>query len=80
MGMYKSLTEHMNVEIGTEAPRHSFSGNIYFEFSVLCLCSVGSNHCQDISVSIALVEEMTLVKSLHSGGPEVIQTQGLASA
>jgi hypothetical protein len=69
----------MNVEIGTEAPRNSFSDNIYFGFSVLCLCSVGSNHGQDISVSSALVEEMTLVKSLHSGDPDVIQAQGLAS-
>jgi hypothetical protein len=29
----------MNMEIGTVA-RNSFSGNICFEFSVLCLCSV----------------------------------------
>ncbi len=28
----------MNVEIGTEAaPRNSFSGNIFFEFSALCI-------------------------------------------
>ncbi len=27
----------MNVELGLW-PRNSFSGNIYFEFSVLCLC------------------------------------------
>ncbi len=33
----------MHVEIGTEAvrPRNSFSGNICFEFSVLCICSAG---------------------------------------
>ncbi len=30
----------MSVETGTEAA-HFFSGNICFEFSVLCLCSVG---------------------------------------
>jgi hypothetical protein len=31
----------MNVEKGTETrPRYSFSGNICFEISVFCLCSV----------------------------------------
>jgi hypothetical protein len=30
---------HMNVEIRTEAA-HSFSGNMCFELSVMCLCSV----------------------------------------
>ena len=35
---------HMNVEIGMGLrPRNSFSVNIIFEFSVLCLCSVQSN-------------------------------------
>jgi hypothetical protein len=29
----------MNVELGVK-PRSSFSGNICFEFSVFCLCSV----------------------------------------
>jgi hypothetical protein len=32
---------HVNVEIGTEV-NNSFSGNICFEFSVLCLCSVAT--------------------------------------
>jgi hypothetical protein len=32
----------MNVEIGTERPCNSFSGNICFEFSLLCLCSAST--------------------------------------
>jgi hypothetical protein len=40
VGTYKSLTDrHMKVELGLW-PRSSFPGNIYFEFSVLVLCSV----------------------------------------
>ncbi len=31
----------MNVEIGTERPRYSFSGNICFQFSAFFLCSAG---------------------------------------
>ncbi len=44
LGIYASLTYNMNVEIGTVATHFFFSisGNICFEFSVLCLCSVVS--------------------------------------
>ncbi len=48
----------------------------YCVFELQC----GFKHGQDMSVSSALVEEMTLVKSLHNGDPDVIQSQGLASA
>jgi hypothetical protein len=38
MGEYKSLTETWRWQLGLR-PHNSFSGNICFEFSVLCLCS-----------------------------------------
>ncbi len=39
VGIYKSLTDTSMWKLGLW-PRHSFSGNICFEFSVLALCSV----------------------------------------
>jgi hypothetical protein len=39
VGIYKFAHRYMNEEIGTEA-RYFFSGNICFEFSAFCLCSV----------------------------------------
>jgi hypothetical protein len=39
-GIYKSLTESWMLKLGLR-PRNSFSGDICFEFSVLCLCSGG---------------------------------------
>ncbi len=41
MGIYKSLTDAWMWKLGLR-PRYSFSGNICFEISVFCLCSVGS--------------------------------------
>ncbi len=38
--VYKLLTETIMWKLGLWWPRSSFSGNICFEFSVLCLCSV----------------------------------------
>ncbi len=38
-GTYKSLPETWMWKLGLR-PHNSFSGNIYFEFSILCLCSV----------------------------------------
>ncbi len=38
VGIYKSLTDTWKWKLGLR-PRNSFSGNICFEFSVLCLCS-----------------------------------------
>ncbi len=40
VGIYKSLTDTWMVKLGLR-PCSSFSGNICFEFSVLCLCSTG---------------------------------------
>jgi hypothetical protein len=39
-GIYKALTDSQMWKLGLR-PRNSFSGNICFKFSVLCLCSVG---------------------------------------
>ncbi len=39
VGIYKSLSKTWMQELGLW-PRSSFSGNIFFEFSELCLCSV----------------------------------------
>ncbi len=39
LGIYKSLTETWMWKLGLRL-RNSFSGNIFFEFSVLCLCGV----------------------------------------
>ncbi len=39
VGTFKSLTDTWMWKLGLR-PRNSFSGNICFEFSVLCLCSV----------------------------------------
>jgi hypothetical protein len=39
MGIYKSLTDTWMWKLGLR-PHNSFSGNICFEFSVLCLCTV----------------------------------------
>ncbi len=44
MGVYKSLIETWTYELGLRPPRSSFSGNICFEFSVLCLCSMNTDH------------------------------------
>ncbi len=38
MGIYKSLTDTWVWKLGL-TPHNSFSGNICFEFSVLCLCT-----------------------------------------
>ncbi len=50
-GNIKSAHRHMNVEIRAEVC-NSFSGNICFQFSILCLCSVATNHfcnCKSIA-------------------------------
>ncbi len=39
VGLYKSLTDAWMWKLGL-SPRYSFSGNICFEISVFCLCSV----------------------------------------
>jgi hypothetical protein len=44
---------HMNVEVGLW-PRNSFSGNICFEFSVLCVCSGGQKVKCELTVEPAL--------------------------
>ncbi len=41
VGIYKTLTDTWEWKLGLW-PRSSFSGNICFEFSVLCFCSVGA--------------------------------------
>ncbi len=43
-GIYKSLTDAWMWKLGLR-PRYSFSGNICFEISVFCLCSVGRRPC-----------------------------------
>ncbi len=43
VGINKSLTNTWMVKLGLR-PRNSFSGNIYFKVSVLCLCSVSLLH------------------------------------
>jgi len=44
MEIYKSLTDAWNWKLGL-TPRYSFSGNICFEISVFCLCSVDGQAC-----------------------------------
>ncbi len=41
----------MNVEIRTEA-RNSFSGNMCFEFSVLCLCSAAAKAKSNVQTKV----------------------------
>ncbi len=41
-GIFKSLTDAWMWKLGLR-PRYSFSGNISFEISVFCLCSVDAN-------------------------------------
>ncbi len=43
VGIYKSLTDTWMWKLGLR-PCNSFSENVCFEFSVLCLCSLGKNN------------------------------------
>ncbi len=42
VGIYKALSDTWMWKLGLR-PHNFFSGNIYFEFSVLCICSVSWN-------------------------------------
>ncbi len=44
VGIYQSLTDTWKWKLVLR-PRNSFSGNIFFEFSVLCLCSALPRQC-----------------------------------
>ncbi len=48
VGIYNSLTDTWMWKLGLR-PRYSFSGNIYFKFSVFFLCSVGVLLCLCVS-------------------------------
>jgi hypothetical protein len=53
----------MNVEIRTEA-RNSFSGNMCFEFSVLCLCSAAAKAKNNVQTKVPNL--LVLLESLYS--------------
>ncbi len=59
VGIYKSLTDPWMWKLGLR-PLNSFSGNILFEFSVLCLCSAGLMGPVLVGGKAGL--EMTLIK------------------
>ncbi len=61
VGLYKSLTDTWMWKLGLR-PRNSFSGNICFKFSVLCLCSVLRFHLKLFSIFILHLPYLT-----HSG-------------
>jgi hypothetical protein len=60
MGIYKSVTDIWMWKLGMR-PRSFFSGNICFEFTVLCLCSVSffltsvKSHCADCFHDISVI-------------------------
>jgi hypothetical protein len=68
MGIYKSLTDTRLWKLGLR-PRYSFSGNICFEFSVLCLCSAVSKLSLFLSLPVCRRPSLQTVENTENEGP-----------
>jgi hypothetical protein len=65
MGIYKSLTDTWLWKLGLR-PCNSFPGNIRFEFSVLCLCSVCGRKIQYILATRGEASSIDRIKGWFS--------------